>query len=147
MKPQNKDFKYKLQIDEGNCLYYNELPVNKRYRKPFVGYLNEMPCVIFRKQASGSALSYLMKKYPEMGLFEEVKDFSPTIIDCFEEHGMAFYFSVEADGVEQPLVAIIDGPLWETAVKDFYELLNLIHYCVDYSENPGGVFMDDYGLC
>ena len=44
-------------------------------------------------------------------------------------------------------MAIKTVPLWDTAEKDFYDLLNLIHYCEDYQEYPGMVFMDDYDLC
>ena len=138
----------KLPLDDGTLLYYDKLPLNKRSRKPCSGLINGVPCAIFRKRASRSALNYLMGKFPEIKeYFEEVREFAPTILDCVVEHDRAFYFQAVSGGEIHELVGIMELPLWESSDNDFYELSNLIHYCRDYEDDPGNVFMDDYGLC
>lgn len=138
----------KLKLEDGTLLYYENLPLKKGSRKPCSGVTNGVPCAIFRKRASRSALNYLMGKYPEIKeYFEECREFAPTILECMVEHDGAFYFQAIADGEIHELVGIKELPLWETSDKDFYELSNLIRYCKDYEDDPGGVYMDDYGLC
>ena len=136
-----------LVLNDGSHLYYDKLP-HKRSRKPYPGLINGVPCVIFRKRASRSALNYLMGKIPEINeYFEDALEFAPTILDCFVEHERAFYFQVVAGREKHELVGIMESPLWEEFDKDFYDLSNLIHYCSDYEDDPGNVFMDDYDLC
>ncbi len=138
----------KLVLNDSTILYYNELPLKKRSRKPRFGVINGVSCAIFRKKATGSALDYLMERFPEIkSYFEEVREFAATILDCFVEHDRAFHFQAVADGETHELLGIMELPLWETSDKDFYELANLIRYCRDYEDNSGNVFMDDYDLC
>ena len=140
--------KNKLMLNDGAILYYDSLPLKKKSRKPCFGLLEGVSCAIFRKKASGLVLDSLMERYPEIKIyFEEDREFAPTILGCMEDHGRAFFFQVEADGENHELVGILELPLWETSDVDFCELSNLIHYCEDYEDEPGGVFMDDYGLC
>lgn len=141
-------FQNQIVLENGSLLLFNDLPLKKRSRKPCPGLVNDVPCVIFRKKAIGSALNYIMGKFPEIKeFFEEVREFAPPILDCMVEHDRAFYFQTTADGEIHELLGIIELPLWETANDDFYELSNLIRYCRDYEVDPDNVFMDDYGLC
>ena len=141
-------FRKKPIIDESTYINYNELPIGNARESYSEGTVNGSPCVIFRKDDSESAMNYLMERYPLIKKwFEKVSEYAPTIIDCLEENGHAYYFQAEGAGVSHDLMAIKTGPLWDTAEKDFYDLLNLIHYCEDYQEYPGMVFMDDYDLC
>lgn len=147
---QSDQHKYQNQmvINEGTLLYYDELPLKKKSRKPYPGLVNGVPCVVFRKKAIGSALNYILGKFPEIKeYFEGVQEYAPSILDCMVEHDRAFYFQAAGDGESHELLGIMELPLWETAQEDLYELSNLIRYCRDYEEDPDNVFMDDYGLC
>ncbi len=141
------DNKLSVRISEDICLCYSELPIAKGCRKGFPAKANEDLCVVFRKNSSKSALSFLMKQYPELEYLSEEKRFASLFLDCFVSHGHAYYFSVNNNGTEHKMIAIILKPLWDTAHKDLVWLINNAHYCEDSADNPDGVFMDDYGLC
>ena len=137
----------KLALNTRSYLFYNDLPLSNRGREPKRGYIDNIPCVIFHRNASVLALEYLMAKYPELERFSEVREYAPTIIDTLVTHEQAYYFETQHKGRKYRMVTIKEGPLWEGADDDLYDLINLIHYAEDSAANPGGVFMDDYGLC
>lgn len=137
----------RILLAENIYLSYSELPTKKGCRKGFLAKVNNRSCIVFRKNASISALKFLMNHFPEVQLLSEVKQYTNMVFDCFISHGYAYVFNVIVEGVENKMIAFILEPLWDTVDTDFVYLINYIRYCKDYAENPDGTFMDDYGLC
>ena len=140
-------FQNQIKLENGQTLSYTELPLIKGSRKRCCGELDGTPCVIYRKKSYRTVLNYLMNKYSIMEIFDDCKEYSPNVVDCLVDHKCATYFDVTNEDTTHEMVAILDSPLWESAEEDLIYLVNEIHYCRDYEESGGGVFMDDYGLC
>ena len=57
----------RILLAENIYLSYSELPTKKGCRKGFLAKVNNRSCIVFRKNASISALKFLMNHFPEVG--------------------------------------------------------------------------------